>query len=274
MKNLFALSFSILPPFWQKWWFILGAGLLIATIIFTIFRFRLSQIRKKAQAAQEQLELENHLLQLEQKALQLQMNPHFIFNALNTAQSLFMSDDQTAARSLISKFAKLMRAILLHSRETSIPLRDEIDLLENYLAIEQFSRPNKFDFKIRVADELDVDELMIPPMMIQPFVENAIKHGINHLKEKGKIEIEFSKKGNKLECCISDNGIGRRASAELNAQKTKNHKSTALLVTKERLEILNENKNNHKSLEINDLVHSDGSPAGTKVTVRMPLEEW
>jgi sensor histidine kinase YesM len=234
----------------------------------------LSQIRKKAEAAQEQLELENNLLQLEQKALQLQMNPHFIFNALNTAQSLFMSDDQAAARSLISKFAKLMRAILLHSRETSIPLKEEIDLLENYLAIEQFSRPNKFVYKIKVADELDVDELMIPPMMIQPFVENAIKHGINHLKGEGKIEIEFLKKGNKLECSIADNGIGRTASAELNAQKTKNHKSTALLVTKERLEILNENKNYYKSLEINDLVGGDGSSAGTKVTIRMPLEEW
>jgi len=174
----------------------------------------------------------------------------------------------------IKKFAKLMRAILLHSRETSIPLKEEVEMLENYLSIEQFSRPNKFEYQIKVAEELDVDELMIPPMMIQPFVENAVKHGINYLKHGGKIEIAFSKKDDKLVCSIIDNGIGRAASTQINAQKAKNHKSTALAVTKERLDILNNENNDYKSLEIKDLINTDGSAAGTEVLVRMPFEEW
>ena len=269
-----SLSFSILPPFWQRWWFILASILLGISVIGMIFKLRIDQIRKRAKVKQEQLEMENNLLQLEQKALQLQMNPHFIFNALNTAQSLFISDDANSARLLISKFAKLMRAILLHSRETSIPLEQEVEMLKNYLSIEQFSRPNKFDFQIKTADNLDLEELMIPPMMIQPFVENAVKHGINNIKGKGKIEIEFSKKDDTLECTITDNGIGRSASIEINKQKTKNHKSTALMVTKERLDILNNGNGKYKSLEISDLLNGDGSPAGTKVVVRMPLEEW
>ncbi len=269
-----SLSFTILPPFWQRWWFILLIILLGISLIALVFRARINQIRKKAKLKQEQLEMENSLLQLEQKALQLQMNPHFIFNALNTAQSLFLSDDPASARLLISKFAKLMRAILLHSRETSIPLQQEVEMLENYLSIEQFSRPNKFDYQINVAKDLDVEELMIPPMMIQPFVENAVKHGINYLKSGGKIEISFSRKGDKLECSIKDNGIGRAASAQINEQKAKNHKSTALAVTKERLDILNNENGGHKSLEVKDLKNVDGSSGGTEVLVRMPLEEW
>ncbi len=268
------LSFSILPPFWQRNWFV--AAMLFAgiTLIVMIFRLRIYQIRKKAKVKQEQLELENNLLQLEQKALQLQMNPHFIFNALNTAQSLFLSNDQETARTLMSKFAKLMRAILLHSRETSIPLQHEVDLLDNYLSIEQFSRSNKFEYQIKIADDLDINEIMVPPMMIQPFVENAVKHGISNLKKDGKIEISFSKKKNNLECSILDNGIGRAASARINGQKAKGHQSTALKVTKERLDLLNDEKNNSTNLEIKDLKHSDGSPAGTEIIVRMPLEEW
>ena len=268
------LSFTILPPFWQRWWFILGAVIFGISGIVLIFKLRVNQIRKRAKVKQEQLEMENNLLQLEQKALQLQMNPHFIFNALNTAQSLFLGDNPESARLLISKFAKLMRAILLHSRETSIPLQEEVNMLENYLSIEQFSRPNKFEYQINVADDLDIDELMIPPMMVQPFVENAVKHGINYLKEGGKITISFSKKGNKLECSIVDNGIGRLASGEINKQKTKNHKSTALDVTKERLDVLNKGNSRHKSLKINDLYNDDGSSAGTEIIVKMPLEEW
>ncbi len=269
-----SLSFNILPPFWQRWWFIIGAILFGISMITLIFKIRVNQIRSKAKVKQDQLEMENSLLQLEQKALQLQMNPHFIFNALNTVQSLFLSNDPASARLLISKFAKLMRAILLHSRETSIPLKEEVEMLENYLSIEQLSRPNKFEYQIKVAEELDVDELMIPPMMIQPFVENAVKHGINYLKHGGKIEIAFSKKDDKLVCSIIDNGIGRAASTQINAQKAKNHKSTALAVTKERLDILNNENNDNKSLEIKDLINTDGSAAGTEVLVRMPFEEW
>lgn len=159
------LSFTILSPIWQRWWFIAGAILLLSSLVWLIFKTRINQIRRKAKVAQERLEMENNLLQLEQKALQLQMNPHFIFNALNTVQSLFMNNEQGTGRQLLSKFAKLMRSILENSRASEISLQKEVDLLDNYLAIEQFSRPRKFEYNIKVDPSLDTEELMIPPMM-------------------------------------------------------------------------------------------------------------
>jgi len=217
--------------------------------------------------------MENNLLQLEQKALQLQMNPHFIFNALNTVQSLFMSNEQGAARQLLSKFAKLMRAILENSRASVIPLQNEIDLLDNYLAIEQFSRPGKFDYTLTVDPTIDPDEVNIPPMLIQPFVENAIIHGVNPLKHAGQINLSFKKEGSQLVCSVEDNGVGRQASAKLQEQNARKHKSVALDVTEERLEFLNQDHNS-KSLIISDLKNDDGSIAGTKVLIKLPLEEW
>ncbi len=267
------MNFTILPPIWQRWWFILGSVLLLATIIGLFFKRRLNQIRKKANEQQERLEMENNLLQLEQKALQLQMNPHFIFNALNTVQSLFMSNEQGAARTLLSKFAKLMRSILENSRAAEIPLQKEIDLLDNYLAIEQFSRPGKFQYKLEIDPSIDTEEVNIPPMMIQPFVENSIIHGVNHLKSEGLITLIFKKEENHLLCTVRDNGIGREASAKMKEQKARKHKSVALEVTKERLGFLNQ-KNDAKSLIFRDLNNDDGSAAGTEVLIRLPLEEW
>ena len=267
------MSFCILSPIWQRWWFITAAVFLLASILGLFFRARVNQIRRKAKAQQDRLEIENNLLQLEQKALQLQMNPHFIFNALNTVQSLFMSNDQEAARQLLSKFAKLMRSILENSRVAQIPLQKEIDLLDNYLAIEQFSRPGKFDYTIDVDADLDTEEVNVPPMMIQPFVENAVIHGVNHLKSNGLIQLNFRKDKDYLLCTVRDNGIGRKASAKLKEQNARKHTSVALDVTKERLEFLNQNSSN-KSLIIKDLDDVDKSVSGTEVLLRLPLEEW
>lgn len=267
------MSFIILSPIWQRWWFITSLALALGILIWLIFKTRLNQVKRKAKAAQDKLELKNNLLQLEQKALQLQMNPHFIFNALNTVQSLFMSNEQVSGRQLISKFAKLMRSILENSRTPEISLQKEIDLLDNYLAIEQFSRPGKFDYEIEVAPDLDVEEINIPPMMIQPFVENAIIHGVNQLGKKGLIKLNFYKENKSILCKISDNGIGRAAAAKRKAQNARKHKSVALEVIKERLDFLNK-ENSGKSLIINDLKNIDGDSAGTEVLIRLPMEEW
>lgn len=267
------MSFCILSPIWQRWWFITGCILLLSGIIGLFFRSRLNKIRRKAKAQQDRLEMEKNLIQLEQKALQLQMNPHFIFNALNTVQSLFMNKEQNAARQLLSKFAKLMRSILENSRTQRIPLQKEIDLLDNYLAIEQFSRPGKFDYQIVVDPALDPEEVNIPPMMIQPFVENAIIHGVNHLKSGGLIELNFQKEKDQLLCTVRDNGVGRIAAEKLKEQNARKHKSIALEVTKERLEFLNQS-NSNKSLIIRDLNENNGRDTGTEVLIRLPLEEW
>ena len=150
----------------------------------------LNQIKAKAKQDRERLEMEKHLLELEQKALQLQMNPHFIFNALNTIQSQISEKDHQTARYQLAKFSKLMRAILENSRTSKISLETEIDTLKSYLVLEQFSRGQTFDFDIQIDLEDEDYEIFIPSMLIQPFVENAIIHGVAHLKEKkGKIGI-------------------------------------------------------------------------------------
>ncbi len=267
-------SFTIRTPIWQRTWFIMLAVLGIASLVFGLFRWRLWQVKRKAKEAQDRLAMANQVLQLEQKALQLQMNPHFIFNALNTVQSLFMSQDQTTARNLLSRFAKLMRAILEHSRAATINLQQEVDLLNNYLSIEQFSRPKQFEYSITIDSEIDPEEVSIPPMMIQPFVENAIIHGVGHLKTAGKIEISFSKEQDALACIIRDNGVGRAAAAKLEAQKTRNHQSLAMQVTKDRLSLLKEKEKDRSYFEIIDLKHADDTAAGTEVRLMLPLEEW
>jgi ligand-binding sensor domain-containing protein len=272
-KTPFEMSFTILPPYWQTWWFRLVSVLLGVFLIAYFIRFRINQIREKAAREKEKLEMEKNLLTLEQKALQLQMNPHFIFNALNSIQSLISQKDEKKARYQLAKFSKLMRSILENSRSQVITLEDEIQTLQDYLAIEKSSRGNTFDFKVTTLLEVDTEELMIPPMMLQPFVENAIIHGVAHLTENGNIDIHFLQKNKILECSIQDNGIGRAAAKEIKSQIEHQHKSAALEVTQERLDILNKDMRGLKSLEITDLKNEDGTACGTKVLVRLPVEE-
>lgn len=263
--------FTILPPWWNTFWAKFSGGALIVFFIFGIFRLRINQIRKRAKQEQERLELENKLLSLEQKALQLQMNPHFIFNALNSIQSLISQKDNKTARYHLAKFSKLMRAILENSRAGEISLEQEIETLENYLALENFSRGNAFDYKIETTEALETEEIFIPPMMIQPFVENAILHGVGHLEEKGVIKISFDSETQLLKCVILDNGIGREKSAILNQKEQPQHQSTALQVTKERLEIFNKNGSNLFSLAYKDLKNEKEEAEGTEVTICLPI---
>ncbi|MEM8907557.1 MAG: two-component regulator propeller domain-containing protein, partial [Bacteroidota bacterium] len=185
-------SFVIQPPVWQTWWFrtsMLVVGLLL---LFGIFALWLNRIRRKARRAAERLEMEKNVLELEQKALQLQMNPHFIFNALNTIQSMINEKEHRSARYQLAKFSKLMRATLEHSRTDLIPLTEEIHALEHYLSIEQISRDHSFTFQIQTIGDTSAEQLLVPPMMIQPFVENAIEHAFQKKQSNRIIEVSIT----------------------------------------------------------------------------------
>lgn len=267
-------DFEIAAPFWQQAWFrwliILGTiALLVAAYLLSVRR-----IRRKAGIRQQQLAFEKDLLELEHKAMRLQMNPHFIFNALNSIQSLIGTGKETEARYYLAKFSRLMRQILDNSRKTAISLEEEIHTLENYLLIEQFCNGDRFSYSLDVDESLETDFINIPPMLIQPFVENAIKHGMKGREEgndPGRIDIRFREVQGILECTVEDNGVGREASAKLReTSKETYHTSAGLSVTTERLSLL-KTDSDFEPLEITDL-YTDGKPSGTRVIIRIPID--
>jgi ligand-binding sensor domain-containing protein len=271
-KEPIKFAFRISPPIWLRWWFIALVIVIAAAIILVVFRWRVNSIKRKSQEAQNKIQLEKEVMELEQKALRLQMSPHFIFNALNSIQSQIGTDNEQTARYYLAKFSRLMRQILDNSRNATISLEEEINTLENYLLIEKFCNGDRFDYKITLSDSLEKDYIKIPPMLLQPFIENSIKHGMKHIQGKrGRIEVRFEEKNGLLECSVTDNGIGRKKAEEINKNsKETYHRSTALLVTQERLDLLKEG-NDGKSLEIIDLYDEKGEPIGTMVLVRIPI---
>jgi ligand-binding sensor domain-containing protein/sensor histidine kinase YesM len=263
--------FVVKKPFWQY----LGVQFLmllaLAGLVALIARARIRRVKKAEAAKRATLELQNHLLQLEQKALQLQMNPHFLFNALNSIQSLVSAGDVQEARNQIGHFAQLMRGILQNSRQAFISLKEESDTLQQYLKIEQFCQQNKFEYSIILPENIDPEELEIPPMLLQPFVENAVVHGISHLNWPGKITIQFNVQSGILCCQIRDNGVGREKAARLRQERKPGHQSVAISVTRDRLEAL-KGTLHYEALAISDLRDETGEIIGTQVEVRMPVK--
>lgn len=256
-------QFNVDVPLFQKPWFkqlLLILGLLL---IFWIIRNYFKKLKKKNDREQEVLKAQNNLLSLEQKALQLQMNPHFIFNVLNGIKAMG-SKDTVKMNETINKFAVLLRLTLSNSRKEHISLSEEISTLRNYIEIEESMSNQSFDYEINTPSYFDIEEILIPPMLIQPFVENAIRHGISSI-ENGKLVIDFFIKEEQLLCSIQDNGIGIEVSKR---NKTKsNHQSMALEVTRERIESLS-GKN---SFEIEEMKDEKQLVLGTKVSFKIPL---
>lgn len=267
-------KFEIETPFWRTTWFILLCIISCSVLLFVVYVLSINRIRRKALIKQHQLSIEKDFLELEQKAMRLQMNPHFIFNALNSIQSLIGTGKETEARYYLAKFSRLMRQILDNSRQSEITLEEEINTLENYLLIEQFCNGDRFQYTIEVSEKIEPDFINIPPMLLQPFVENAIKHGMkgrSDQNEIGKINLQFSEINGILECVIEDNGIGREQAEKLKKEsKETYHKSTGLAVTTERLNLMRLSED-IEPYEILDL-YTDGKAGGTKVIIRIPID--
>jgi len=249
----------------QYYWLagLLGALGILLTAVF--FNSRYNRLKEKSAQERKLLIQENKMLNLQQKALQLQMNPHFVFNALNSIQGLIAREDNKKARKYLQQFSSMMRSVLNQSREEKITLEDEIAYLKSYLSLEQMANNQSFDYEI-IEDPNVEDGISIPAMIIQPFIENAIIHGVKGLKERrGKINIYFVQYGENLKCTISDNGLGRKAAAE---NKISSHKSVALNVVNERLK--------GKGVRNNPVKYSDkqdeyGNPIGTVVEITLPI---
>lgn len=262
--------FHIATAFWKTWWFWLLVVLGLGLFVFSIFRYRINRLKQKAEEENLKYQMKNELLQLEQKALRLQMNPHFLFNALNSIQGLIIKNDQKSARYYLAKFAHLMRQILDNSRSGSISLEEEIKSLENYLLIEKLSKKDTFEYSINVADDINTSTTQLPPMLIQPFVENAIIHAFTGREGSGEIGIALTRKDDMLHVSITDNGIGRAKAGEISKLGV-NRRSVGIEVTEQRLIAHNEQYEG-QSIKIIDVVNEDMEATGTRVELKIRVE--
>lgn len=261
------VSFTIRKAFWKTWWFRIVIISLLAIAAYSFYRYRIDRINKEARVRSD---YEIKLNELENSALRTQMNPHFIFNSLNTINSFVNSNDRVQANQYISKFSKLVRLILDHSREKKIVLKDELEVAELYMQLEQIRFESKFSFVINVTG-VDSSGTEVPPLIIQPFVENAILHGLLPSGKPGELKIQVSKEGDVLLCSIEDNGIGRKAARQLKQRSGYNRKSHGMEITLKRIELFNKEHRVQLPVEIVDLTNEKGEPAGTKVIIRLPI---
>ena len=244
----------------------------LASFILVIIIAVLLISRMKAKQRHKQAELERRNLENEQKLLRSQMNPHFIFNSLNSIQGFISSNDSFKAMGFLSKFGHLIRRILENSRESFITLENEMETLRLYIEMEKLRYKDVFDYELLVDDSLDVENTFIPPLIIQPFVENAIVHGLSPKKKNGKLKIEFFKDDSRLIVKVVDNGIGRKISLTKASSPDNAYKSLGIKLTQERLTILGIKTKVATSFTINDLKDKNNLPAGTEVVISIPQE--
>ena len=231
-----------------------------------IINLELDETRKR-------LNIEKQYRASELKALRSQMNPHFIFNALNSIQEYIVSNEKKQAGKYLGKFADLMRMYLYHSQTKTITLREEIEALNLYLELEKLRFEDSLSYTLIIDENVDSDHTPIPSLIVQPYVENAIKHGLLHKKHNRKLSISFhvQQSAQVLECIIVDNGIGRKRSEEINKMRNPEHKSFAINATKTRLELLNYNSDTSIGEKIEDLFDENGDSIGTKVVLSIPI---
>ena len=260
----------IATPFWKAWWFYGIILFMIASFLFGLHHFKLNQVKKeeglKSIYAQQ-------IAEIEMKALRAQMNPHFIFNSLNSIQKYILKNDSFAASQYLTKFSKLIRLILDHSNQNYILLSSEVELLKLYIEIEALRFDNQFDHELILDDSLNTDIIQIPSMIIQPYVENAIWHGLLHKETKGKLTIEISVfDNNNIKVIISDDGIGRQKAMELKSKQVLKKKSYGLQITESRISILNKTQSSKTTLKIHDLKDQAGNALGTKIELIIPIQ--
>lgn len=263
-SNILRVKLVIDRPWWRTWWF-WGASFMGLFGLFYSREQLLKQWEDEEQIHHQQI------IELELKTLQLQMNPHFIFNALNSIQNYVLSHDALTANNYLSKFANLIRLFLDSSRSKYISLSEEIRLLGLYCDMEQLRFENKFSSEINVEPSVD-RYFEIPTMILQPFVENAINHGLRYKNTKGLLTIDFFNEDGHLICKITDNGVGREMSKQLQNMPKKGYKSQGLAITYERLLTYNSINDSNIIFNIDDLYSNvENKEQGTVVTVKFPL---
>jgi sensor histidine kinase YesM len=256
--------------FWETWWFRLLILLLLTITIYLAYRFRIRQIQREEKLRSD---YEIKLNELENSTLRSQMNPHFIFNSLNTINSFITRNEVSQANLYLTKFSKLLRLILDHSRQRKITLAEELKVVDLYVQVERIRFENKFDYKINIDANIDTSITEVSPLIIQPFVENAILHGLLPLTDGGLVQLSIKRENNLLLCTIEDNGIGRKKAMTNKKLSPKNRKSHGIEITLKRIELFNKENNINPPVVITDLIDSKGNACGTRVEITLALSE-
>jgi hypothetical protein len=263
------LTFVIDTPFWRTWWFITLAALV--AVFATVYLLN-RRNEKQKQRLEQKMEIEKKLAELEQQALQAQMNPHFIFNCLNSIQQYFLTNDGAKANKFLSMFAALVRETLHFSSQKSIRVSDEVRYISRYLEMEKMRFGDHFVYEINVDTNLPINFVEIPALLLQPYVENAIRHGVRHRKAgDGIVHISFEMKGEEFHCIIGDNGIGREKSRAMRGRQPVEYQSRGMELGQKRIEALNKVYQREIKVEIKDLKDDQGSALGTEVHLIIPV---
>jgi tetratricopeptide (TPR) repeat protein len=253
----------------RKYWIFALIALLLVLVVSGLVVFVHQQNRQKRKL--DQAKFNTQLSEIKLTALRAQMNPHFIFNCINTAQNFVLHADKAMAYEYLANFAKLLRLVLENANKNTAPLEDELKQLELYVGLEAERFKEKFSYTIKVDNDLKNGIYEIPSMLIQPLVENALLHGLmNRGDNEGKLEIQFKKQGSNMHCVIRDNGVGRKEAATIKAHKKVHYQSAAMPNIKERLDILRQTHGAQIKLEITDLEES-GNALGTQADLYLPL---
>jgi len=264
------LQFSIKTPYWLTWWFqaMVLCGVIGLTWWLVSYRNKKSRLR-----IEEKNNFEKQVAATEQQALQAQMNPHFIFNCLNSIQQYIISNNPEKANEYLTGFASLIRQTLESSSKKSITIEEEIAYITSYIEMEAMRFGDNFDYTIHADASVKNNNIEVPALLLQPYVENALRHGIrNKTSGTGKIEIGFSVKDNVLSCIIKDNGVGRQKAMELKSRLHIEYQSKGMSLTEKRVNLLNRVNESNISIAVHDLTDSNGTGIGTMVEIKIPLQ--
>ncbi len=264
------LSFTIEEPYYQRLWFrvtvVFIVVFVVSAVLFSFFRIRLRELKKRNR-------IETELNRFRQQALSAQMNPHFIYNSLNSVQSYILKNEREKSSEYLSRLGNLMRRILNNSQYPAITLKEELEALNLYVQMEQVRFQDNFEFLLDVDEKVDLDEVKVPPLIIQPYVENAIHHGLRMKQGKRTLKVQVFRKDQHLCIHIKDNGIGRKRAERINKQKATQHKSYGTEITSKRLSLYSELYHKDIRIAIVDLTDSNSMAAGTRVEIEVIDEE-
>jgi len=258
------IPITIKAPFWQTWWFRLLGGIFIISIFFIIYRLKINTVRREEAI---KTEYNKQLADLEMQNLRSQMNPHFMFNSLNSIKHYILKNEREKASDYLSNFASLIRSILNFSHTKFISLAEELNTLNIYIELEQLRFSKGFDYKITIDRSIDASKVLVQPLIFQPYIENAIWHGLMHKDQDRILNLTCKIVSQQLICTIEDNGIGRHKASQVRS-KSATKKSYGLQITEARMKAQDANA----EIIIEDLYNSDGLPTGTKVTLILPLK--